>query len=195
MPTLELPLQHPSLRAVFGAKGILPLRWRGQLLLGWGHCKMVWKHLWPLLRHAPPTQPPPGQGQSRWQSHWAAGCGEAEVGTWTYRGEPPQTWSFPKVPFPRPGSLFPSPSTSLPCMPSLGSPVQCPSPPSHSGDSSLLHKRRCYYLQPQILPMPFRLYTQPPARYPLIRFKGVGVGGVSGSVTGLGILPIYCQGC
>ena len=159
----------------------------GQLLLGWGHCKMVWKHLWPLIRHTPPTQLPPHQGQSRQQSHWAAGRGKAEVGSWT--------WSFLKVPFPQAWVSLPF-SLHIPSMhASPWSPqssvlfllvaVETPASPTRGGAISR---------PPQILPMPFRLYTQPPARCPLIRFKGVGVGGESGSATRTGHSPHLLPG-
>ena len=100
MLTLELPLQHPSLRVVFGAKGILP--WGEGVSSSLAEAMARWcGSICGPFSDTLPTQLPPCQGQSRRQSHWAVGRGKAEAGTWTYREEPPQTWSFLKAPFPQ----------------------------------------------------------------------------------------------
>ena len=192
MPTLELPLQHPSLRAVFGAKGILPwgegvssslaeatARWCGSICGPFSDTLHLLSLLQVKARADGNLTEQPAVGKQKWELELteeslhkldlSRKCLSPDLGL-----------SSLLPPHPSHACLPWGPQSSVLLLPIT---VETPASSTREG------------LQPQILPMPFRLYTQPPARYPLIRFKGVGVGGVSGSVTGLGILPIYCQGC
>ena len=96
MPTLELPLQHPSLRVVFGAKGILPwgegvssslaeatARWCGSICGPLSDTLHLLSFLCIKARADSDLTEQPAVGKQKWVV------------------ELPQTWSFLKAPFPQ----------------------------------------------------------------------------------------------
>lgn len=167
-------------------RGDPAMRCRGSapFLLGWSHCELVQKHPWSLPRRAPHTQPSPGQGQSRQQSHKSSRPWESRGGYLNLQRRTstnlilhedpfPQTWvSLPfSIPIP---SVQPSP---------LGSPAQSPLP-LHSGASSLPTRGGAVPPDPSHALQTVHLSLQQDALS--LEVGELGVGGAFGSVTKTG---------
>lgn len=155
---------------------------------------MVWKHLWPLLRHTPysassvsrPEQTAISLSSRPWKSR---------SGYLNLQRRASTNLIFPEGPLsPDLGLSSLLPSHPFHACLSLESPVQRLSPPRHSGDSSLPNKRRCY-IPPRSFPCSSDSTLSLQQDAFSLDLRGLGWEGSLGQPQGLGILHIYHQGC